>query len=57
MCERAKHKNITVCEHICFLNCNSSATGMEADAISDGFSKSIELHGLKYSKLIGTILN
>lgn len=53
MCERAKNKNIIVSEHSCFLNWKGTATGMEADAIVDGFSKSIELHGLKYNKLIG----
>lgn len=53
MCERAKNKNIIASEHKCFLNWKGSATGMEADAIADGFSKSIELHGIKFNKLIG----
>jgi len=26
---------------------------MEADGVIEGFSKSIELHGLKFNKLIG----
>lgn len=53
VCERAKNKGITASEHACFLNWKGSATGMEADAIADGFSKSIELHGIKFNKLIG----
>jgi len=53
VCERAKNKNTIASEHRCFLNWKGSATGMEADAIADGFSKSIELHGIKFNKLIG----
>lgn len=29
---------------------------MEADGIVEGFSKSVEMHGLKFNKLIGNIL-
>jgi hypothetical protein len=39
--------------HVCFLNWNKGATSIEADGIADGFKKSIELHGVKFSKLIG----
>jgi len=28
---------------------------MEADAIADRFKQSVEMHGLKYNKLIGTL--
>jgi len=38
------------------LNWRKSATGMEADGIAEGFSKSVEMHGLKYSRLIGNII-
>jgi len=27
---------------------------MEADGVVEGFSRSIEMHGVKYNKLIGT---
>jgi hypothetical protein len=30
---------------------------MGADGISEGFAKSIELHGLKFNRLIGIILS
>jgi len=29
---------------------------MEADGIAEGFAKSVEMHGLKYSRLIGIII-
>lgn len=29
---------------------------MEADGVVEGFSKSIELHGLKFNKLIGKLI-
>lgn len=37
------------------MNWSKSATGMEADAIAEGFKQSIDMHGLKYNKLIGKI--
>ncbi|XP_060860187.1 uncharacterized protein LOC132937382 [Metopolophium dirhodum] len=36
-----------------FLNWNNASTAMEADAVAEGFKRSIELHGLKFNKLIG----
>jgi hypothetical protein len=30
---------------------------MEADGISEGFARNIELHGLKFNRLIGIILS
>jgi len=35
------------------MNWRKAATAMEADAVAEGFKKSIELHGLKFNKLIG----
>jgi len=35
------------------MNWSKSATGMEADVIMEGFKRSIEMHGLKYDKIIG----
>jgi len=37
------------------MNWKKGATSMEADAIADGFKQSVEQHGLKYNKLIGTL--
>jgi len=42
--------------HNCFLNWKQASTAMEADGIAEGFSKSIEMHGLKFNKLIGNII-
>lgn len=53
ICERAKNSEKSVEEHICFLNWSKGATSIEADAISEGFLKSVSLHGLKFNKLIG----
>jgi len=53
ICERAKNSENSVEEHICFLNWSKGATSIEADAISEGFLKSVSLHGLKFNKLIG----
>jgi len=51
--QRAKNKKLDPPEHTCFLNWKNGATCMEADGIADGFKQSIEMHGLKYNKLIG----
>lgn len=42
-------------KHECFINWNKASTSMEADAILEGFSKSVEMHGLKYNCLIGNL--
>lgn len=41
--------------HKCFLNWTKGATSIEADGIAEGFLKSIEMHGLKFNKLIGIL--
>lgn len=56
-CERAKNKNCEPPSHTCFLNWSKSATSMESDAVAEGFKTSVEMHGLKYNKLIGNICN
>ncbi|KAL4083125.1 hypothetical protein QTP88_028455 [Uroleucon formosanum] len=53
ICERSSTLKLKANEHNCFLNWRKSATGMEADGIAEGFVKSVEMHGLKYSRLIG----
>lgn len=52
ICQRAKNANVAIQEHVCFMNWNKAATAMEADAVAEGFKRSIELHGLKFNKLI-----
>ncbi|KAF0748505.1 YqaJ domain-containing protein [Aphis craccivora] len=53
ICERASNKNIEKPIHTCFLNWKHGATSIEADGVAEGFTKSFEMHGVKYSKLIG----
>lgn len=55
MCERAYNKKVDASAHVCFLNWKEGATSIEADAIAEGFRKSVETHGVKYTKLIGKI--
>lgn len=40
-------------EHKCFKNWAVSSSGMEAGIIMEGFSKSVELYGIKYARFIG----
>ncbi|KAL4104017.1 hypothetical protein QTP88_019330 [Uroleucon formosanum] len=53
ICERASNKNIEKPIHTCFLNWRHGATSIEADGVAEGFTKSFEMHGVKYSKIIG----
>lgn len=53
ICQRALNKKIEPINHQCFLNWKGSSTAMEADTILEGFLNSINMHGLKYNKLIG----
>lgn len=38
------------------MNWDKASTGMEADGIAEGFVRSVELHGLKFNRLIGNIV-
>jgi len=49
ICQRSESKN----ENECFLNWTKASTSMETDGIVEGFLKSVEMHGLKYNRLIG----
>jgi hypothetical protein len=42
-------------DHIYFKNCNLPSTAMEADIIIEGFKRSVEMHNLIYSRLIGNL--
>lgn len=44
--------NVAPPQHTCFKNWNGSSSGMEADIITEGFCKSIEMHGLRYKRFI-----
>jgi len=55
ICERAKIVKLDPKPHKCFLNWTKGVTSIEADGIAEGFLSSIELHGLKFNKLIGKL--
>lgn len=55
MCQQSFTKNQNPPTHRCFLNWKKTSTAMEADAVVEGFSSSLHMHGLKYNKLIGNI--
>lgn len=40
-------------QHTCYKNWTGPSTGMEAAIIVEGFQKSMEMYGLKYTKLVG----
>lgn len=56
VCHRAALKKVPKPKHNCFKNWNKSATSIEADGVVEGFQKSIEMHNLKYNKLIGMFI-
>ncbi|CAI6355909.1 unnamed protein product [Macrosiphum euphorbiae] len=53
VCQRATNRKTEPPVHVCFLNWKKPSTAMEADSILEGFSNSLNMHGLKYNKLIG----
>lgn len=53
ICAQAANKNQPVPDHQCFKNWSGSSSGMEADILMDGFTKSVEMYGLKYVRFIG----
>ena len=52
-CSIAKAKTTDVPERHCFKNWDGSSSAMEQDIIVEGFSKSEQMHGLRYIGLIG----
>lgn len=52
-CSRSEKLNVNAPEHRYFKNWCDSANAMEADIIEEGFARSMEMHGVKYNKLIG----
>lgn len=47
------NEDIPLPKHKCYKNWSESSTSMESDIIVEGFNRSIEMHGLKFHKLIG----
>ncbi|CAH2006518.1 unnamed protein product [Acanthoscelides obtectus] len=53
ICKIAERANMSPTKpHKCFKNWTGSSSSMEADIIAEGFSKSLEMYGLIYDKLI-----
>lgn len=52
ICARAEKRKETVKDHKCYKNYSGSSTGMEANIISEGFKRSIEMHQVIYSRFI-----
>lgn len=53
ICERVKTIHQSPKIHKCFLNWKMGATSIEDDAVAEGFLNSIEMHGLRFNKIIG----
>jgi hypothetical protein len=52
ICNVAEKRNETPKTHQCFKNFSGSSTSMESNIIVEGFKNSVELCGLKFTKLI-----
>jgi hypothetical protein len=52
ICTVAEKRNETPKTHQCFKNFSGSSTSMESTIIVEGFKNSVQLCGLKFTKLI-----
>lgn len=53
VCLRSINKNEIIPAHNCAKNWKSTSTSMESTIILEGFKNSVQMHGLRYVKLIG----
>lgn len=53
VCARSEHVGCEPPQHKCFKNWSGTSTSMETDIIVEGFKNSLQMHGLKYTKMIG----
>nr|XP_022901404.1 uncharacterized protein LOC111414324 [Onthophagus taurus] len=53
VCARAESRRQNVGQHTCFKNWIGTSTSMEADIIVEGFKKSVEMHGVRFNRLVG----
>ncbi|KAL4711967.1 hypothetical protein ACJJTC_011274 [Scirpophaga incertulas] len=53
ICARNAKLNIDVPEHKYYKNWRDSANAIDADIIAEGFAKIMQMHGVKYNKLVG----
>lgn len=52
VCAKAENKKIEPANHICYKNYSGSSSSMESTSLVEGFSNSLETHGLIYARLI-----
>lgn len=52
VCNRAASKDIPAPENNCSKNWRGTSTSMETDIVLEGFRKSLQMHGLKYTTLV-----
>jgi hypothetical protein len=52
-CEKYLARKMDIPQHTCHKNWDGTSTAMEAQIIVDGFLSSVDMHGLKYKKLVG----
>lgn len=52
VCSIAEHQGKTASVHECYKNWTKSSTAMESDILVEGFNNSIQMHNLKYIRLI-----
>lgn len=48
ICARAQNKGIPLSTHVCFKNYTGSSSGLEAEIITEGIKKSIEMYNVIY---------
>lgn len=53
VCHKAIRDKTKPRQHNCGKNFSGSSTSMEADIIVEGFTKSIEMYGIKYTRFVG----
>ena len=53
VCSIAQRNKVDPPQHMCFKNWTGSSTSMEADIIATGFRISQEMHGVRYTQVIG----
>jgi hypothetical protein len=52
-CEKYLARKMDIPQHTCHKNWDGTSTAMEAQIIVEGFLSSVDMHGLKYKKLVG----
>ncbi|KAH0807689.1 hypothetical protein GEV33_015102 [Tenebrio molitor] len=53
ICARTVGSKSIPSEHLCFRNWAGPSTAMETDIIAEGFKRSLDMHGIKYTRMVG----